>query len=61
MMRLDYLAYLDPVSGSTLFQLTVAGLFSVLATVRLYWARIRDMFRKDKAPAGEASSQRVDE
>ena len=61
MMRLDYFAYLDPVSGSTLFQLAVAGLFSVLATVRLYWSRIRSMFRKGNAPASETPRRSLDE
>jgi hypothetical protein len=33
--------YLDPAAGSTLFQLAVAGVLSAMATVRLYWKRIR--------------------
>jgi hypothetical protein len=37
-------AYLDPGTGSMALQLLIAGLVGVLATVRLYWDRVRTFF-----------------
>ena len=39
-------AYLDPSTGSMVLQVAVGGLLAILATTKLYWARIRSMFRK---------------
>ena len=38
-------AYVDPGTGSYLFQLGVAGLLAGLYTVKRYWRAIRDAFR----------------
>jgi hypothetical protein len=43
---LHTLAYLDPATGSTAFQIAVAGVLSLLASVRLYWSKIRALFEK---------------
>ena len=38
-------AYLDPGTGSYLFQLAVAGLFAGLMTLKIYFERIKNWFR----------------
>jgi hypothetical protein len=41
-------AYLDPGTGSIALQLLIAGVVGVLATVRLYWDRLRSfVFRRN--------------
>jgi hypothetical protein len=39
------LAYVDPVSGSVLFQVIVAGLLGALLTVRQWWSRAVALFK----------------
>jgi hypothetical protein len=34
-------AYLDPGTGSMALQLLIGGVVAVLATVKVYWARLR--------------------
>jgi hypothetical protein len=41
-------AYLDPGTGSMVLQIAVGGLLAVLATTRLYWTRVRSLFRKER-------------
>ena len=48
MTRTYILAYLDPATGSTLFQLAIATVLSVLATARFQWARLRVLFRRSR-------------
>jgi len=38
-------AYLDPGSGSVLFQTIIAGLLALLFGVKVYWRRLRSWFR----------------
>ncbi len=45
------LAYLDPATGSTAFQLAVAGVLSLLASARLYWSKIRGVFGRFRRKA----------
>lgn len=42
----DAYAYLDPGTGSYVFQLAVAFLFGALFSVKMYWRKIRDVFAK---------------
>lgn len=42
----DLDAYIDPGTGSYLFQLGAAGIFAALFTVKRYWARIRQALRR---------------
>jgi hypothetical protein len=37
----DVHAYLDPGTGSMALQLLVGGVVAVLATVKVYWARLK--------------------
>ena len=49
-------AYLDPGTGSMALQLLLAGVVAVLATVRLYWDRMRTFFVR-RATERDAASQ----
>jgi hypothetical protein len=40
---LSVLAYLDPGTGSFALQLLLAGVFSGMYAIKLYWARFRDL------------------
>ena len=46
----DAWAYIDPGTGSYLFQLVIAGGLAGLYTLRRYWRTVRDRFvrRKDQ-------------
>jgi hypothetical protein len=48
MFRLHIFAYLDPATGSTLFQLAIATALSILATVRFQWSKLRTLFRRSR-------------
>jgi drug/metabolite transporter (DMT)-like permease len=52
-------AYLDPGSGSYIFQLLLAALVGALFAVRIYWKRIRTFFRR--LLSKEKSAKREDE
>ena len=38
-------AYLDPGTGSLVLQVVLAGIAGALAVVKLYWEKIRGLFR----------------
>jgi hypothetical protein len=50
------MAYLDPVTGSIVWQVAVGGLLALATTIRLYWSKIRSFFSKkagtDDPPSG---------
>jgi hypothetical protein len=48
MFRLHVFAYLDPATGSTLFQLAIASVLSILATIRFQWTKLRNLFRRSR-------------
>jgi hypothetical protein len=56
----DALAYVDPGTGSYLFQLAAAGLLAGAFTVRRYWEAVKAMFGGQPAgqPPSEQSSPR---
>ena len=39
-------AYLDPGTGSIVIQAVVAGIVGALAVCRLYWSRLKGLFRR---------------
>ena len=41
-------AYIDPGSGSIIFQAIVAGSMAVYLTVKVYWRRFRGLFRRQE-------------
>ena len=42
----DAQAYLDPGTGSQFLQLFLAGLFGALFSIKIYWRKIKDFFKK---------------
>lgn len=46
-------AYLDPGTGSMLLQLLLGGFAGALVIGKLYWHRLRDMFRGTKSEGGQ--------
>ena len=40
-------AYLDPGTGSFVFQIIIAGVVGGLYTIKTYWRNIKGFFRKD--------------
>jgi hypothetical protein len=42
----DAHAYLNPGSGSFIFQLILAAFLGGLLTVRLYWSKVREFFKR---------------
>ena len=41
-------AYLDPGSGSIVLQVAIGGILAAMATTRLYWNRLRSLFRRNR-------------
>jgi hypothetical protein len=50
------MAYLDPVTGSIVWQVAVGGLLAAATTIRLYWSKIRSFFSK-KADTDDSPSE----
>ena len=50
-------AYLDPATGSVIVQGLVAGLAAVVVAARLYWARIKGLFRRSEAATDSLSDE----
>ncbi len=43
------LAYLDPGTGSILLQVVLASLLAIAVGFRIFWRKIKGIFRKDTA------------
>lgn len=56
----DAFAYLDPGSGSLIFQTIVATLAAAAYGVRVYWSRITGWFRRDATAAPVPSDAPLD-
>jgi hypothetical protein len=41
-------AYLDPGTGSMVLQIAVGGILAAMAAGKLYWRRLRSLFRKEQ-------------
>ena len=41
-------AYLDPGSGSLIFQVVVGGAMAIALSVKIFWRRITTFFRRSK-------------
>jgi hypothetical protein len=39
-------AYLDPGTGSIIIQVVIAGLFGVIFVIKLFWGKIKNLFKK---------------
>ena len=46
-------AYLDPGTGSMLLQLLLGGFAGALVIGKLYWHRLKDMFRSTRSESGQ--------
>lgn len=56
----DVYAYLDPGTGSLIFQTVVAALAAAAYVLRSYWGRIRMMFgRRDAESSVEPKDRRI--
>jgi hypothetical protein len=52
-------AYLDPGTGSYVFQMVAAALVSVGFVLRAYWHRLRGLFtRQDRRPPSDSPDDR---
>lgn len=51
------LAYVDPGTGSYLFQLAAAGLLAGMFTLRRYWEVIKATFRRGSGSPNHTSSE----
>jgi len=47
-MLLHTILYIDPGSGSLLFQLLIAGLAGGIAFVKIYWNKVKEFFSSKK-------------
>lgn len=53
----DAFAYLDPGSGSMVFQALAAGFAAAAYGIRLYWSRIRAFFGRRESTSSEDGPQ----
>jgi hypothetical protein len=53
--HLSCFAYLDPSSGSTIFQIVVATVISGIAALRLSWKRVRSLFSRSRSKPDDPS------
>ncbi len=52
-------AYVDPGTGSYVLQMVVAGIAATGLTMRLFWGRLKSLFKKPSSKtAGESGSPR---
>lgn len=51
-------AYLDPGTGSVLLQIILGGMVAALATVRLYWDRLKSFVQRKELPSDVNSEER---
>lgn len=51
-------AYLDPGTGSIALQLLLGGMVALLATVRLYWDRLKSFVQRKDVESAAAREER---
>ena len=51
----DAWAYIDPGTGSYLFQLAAAGFFAGMFTLRQYWGALKTRFGRQPASSGRSN------
>jgi len=51
-------AYLDPGTGSIVLQAIIAAIAAAAVALRLYWTRLKALFGRKRADAGEESRPR---
>lgn len=50
-------AYLDPGTGSILLQGLIAGVAGGLVVMKLYWAKVKSFFSRDKKNDGKTNKK----
>ena len=50
-------SYLDPGNGSLLIQIIFGALFSLLFFLKVFWGRVRDIFKPSKKPTDDSLQQ----
>ncbi len=51
-------AYLDPGTGSMVLQAVIAAIAATAVALRLYWTRLKALFGRKRAAAGEEKQPR---
>ena len=51
------LAYLDPGTGSYVFQILIAGILGIIVTISAYWKKIVIFFKKKRKSSDENDKQ----
>jgi hypothetical protein len=49
-VRSIYLAYLDPGSGSFIFQILIGVVLTIGVAIRVFWTRITSFFKRSSPP-----------
>jgi hypothetical protein len=57
---MNLLAYLDPGSGSMLLQLLLGGVAAIGVGAKLYWQRLKSLFRFERGRSREPEAQPED-
>ena len=50
-------AYVDPGTGAMLLQLLLGGVAGLMVIIKLYWARLKEFFRRKPSPSSDVDSQ----
>lgn len=53
-------AYLDPGTGSFIFQLIIAGLAGAAFAVKMYWSKIKAFFRREDTTDSTQEKEETD-
>lgn len=43
-------AYLDPGTGSLVLQMLIAGALTAAASIKIFWAQVKEFFRRSPKP-----------
>ena len=50
-------AYIDPGTGGMLVQLLLGGIAGLMVIIKLYWARLKEFFRRKPSPSSDVDGQ----
>ncbi|MEN6620071.1 MAG: hypothetical protein ABFD50_00765 [Smithella sp.] len=51
--------YIDPGTGSVLFQIVLAGILSIGVIIRVFWKKIRSLFYKKEFEVEKQKSKEI--
>jgi len=49
--------YLDPGTGSIIIQVVIAGLFGVILVIKLFWGKIKNLFKNSFSRGNKAENK----